>query len=180
MSQSLRSLLPNRRRQGADAVSARSRPPGGRAQPNERFAPYPTQPRGSWVTVRALASALAGLGALAIGRLRRVEVHGPSMLPALAAGDRLLVVVTRRVRPGDVVVLRDPGELERLVVKRVHRLIEGGIEVRGDNVAASRDSRDYGPVPRRLVVGRACWRYHPAGRTGRIARGLAAPAEAPP
>lgn len=95
------------------------------------------------------------------------------MLPVLMAGDRLLVVVTRRVRCGDVVVLRDPGEPERLVVKRVHQVTRGGIEVRGDNATASRDSRDYGPVSRRLVVGRACWRYHPAGRAGRIARGLA-------
>ncbi len=101
------------------------------------------------------------------------------MLPVLAAGDRLLVVVTRRVRAGDVVVVRDPAEPGRLVVKRVLRVAAGAIEVRGDNAAASRDSRDYGPVPRRLVVGRACWRYHPQGRTGRIARGLVGEATTP-
>jgi len=40
--------------------------------------------------------------------------------------------------------------------------------VLGDNRAWSTDSRSFGPVPRRAIVGRAWRRYAPAGRQGRV------------
>jgi signal peptidase I len=39
----------------------------------------------------------------------------------------------------------------------------------GDNRSASRDSRHFGPVARRTIVGRAWYRYYPLERAGRLA-----------
>ncbi|HEX2064345.1 MAG TPA: S26 family signal peptidase, partial [Acidimicrobiales bacterium] len=61
------------------------------------------------VIVAAAASAL----------LRRVEVQGDSMRPTLLAGDRLLVLRLGPVRPGDLVVVADPRQPDRRMVKRV-------------------------------------------------------------
>jgi nickel-type superoxide dismutase maturation protease len=93
------------------------------------------------------------------------------MLPALAAGDRLLVVRSPVLEPGDVVAVLDPEERGRILVKRVTRLHALEVEVRGDNEQVSRDSRRFGPVSRRDVLGRAVYRYHPPAAAGRLGRG---------
>ncbi len=108
------------------------------------------------------------LGRLHPGRPRRVTVQGDSMRPLLRPGDRLLVVPTGRWRPGEVVALRDPRDPGRLLVKRVLGVEgpDGPLTVIGDNPLASTDSRQFGPVDRRSVVGRAVYRYAPRGREG--------------
>jgi nickel-type superoxide dismutase maturation protease len=95
-------------------------------------------------------------------------VHGESMRPSLEPGDRLVVVRTRRPRPGQVVALDDPRQPGRVVVKRVAAAGDAGVTVVGDNPAASTDSRHYGPVPATVVRGRAVWRYWPESRRGRL------------
>jgi nickel-type superoxide dismutase maturation protease len=101
---------------------------------------------------------------------RRVAVVGTSMAPALAEGDRLLVLGWLRWRPGDVVALSDPVRPGLVLVKRVVSAQAGRIEVAGDNAAASRDSRDFGPVAPGAILGRAVYRYHPPERAGRVVR----------
>ena len=97
-----------------------------------------------------------------------------SMLPTLRPGDRLLVDPTayRRRLPevGDIVVLSDPEGKVRWLVKRVNRVdsVVGTVEVLGDAGAPARDSRGFGPVPIRSVVGRAYWRYFPPERRGEL------------
>ena len=113
-----------------------------------------------------MASVLLALAA--VRPVRRLEVAGPSMLPALAPGDRLAVVRGRRLRRGDLAVLADPRDSSRLVVKRVVEVDRGGVTVWGDNPAASMDSRHYGPVPPGNVWGRAVYRYSPASRRGPV------------
>lgn len=90
------------------------------------------------------------------------------MLPALEPGDRLLCGPVGRLSVGDVIVIAEPGGGGLRAVKRVAALDSAGVVVRGDNAAASRDSRAYGAVPRSAVLGRAWWRYHPAERAGRL------------
>ena len=115
---------------------------------------------------------MAAVGAVAagvaLGRLRRVEVTGDSMLPALAPGDRLLVARLGRPRPGDLVAVRDPRDPGRTVVKRVAGVSSDGYVVLGDNRARSTDSRHFGPVARAAVRGRALYRYFPEERRGRL------------
>jgi nickel-type superoxide dismutase maturation protease len=92
------------------------------------------------------------------------------MMPTLAPGDRLLVVRLGRPRPGDLVALRDPDEPARLLVKRIKARGPAGVEVRGDNEAASRDSRVFGPVAPSRLLGRAVYRYFPPAQAGRLPR----------
>lgn len=108
----------------------------------------------------AVGVAVAVVGSLVAWRPRRVVVEGASMEPALAEGDRLLVVRRRRVGPGDVVALRDPRHPSRLLVKRVTSVTGDEVMVHGDNASASTDSRAFGPVPRRALLGRVVRRYH--------------------
>ena len=90
------------------------------------------------------------------------------MQPALLPRDRLLVAQWSRVRVGDVVVFVEPDRVRTISVKRVVGVKDGWIEVRGDNLNVSRDSREFGPVPRGLVFGRAIYRYLPGTRRGRL------------
>jgi nickel-type superoxide dismutase maturation protease len=129
-------------------------------------------PRARWVVA---GLALAGAVALLASRVRRVEVAGNSMAPALLAGDRLLVVAPLgrpRPVPGDVVAVPDPRAPGRTLVKRVAAVdvVAGTVDVRGDAAADSTDSRTYGPVPLASVVGRAVWRYGPPDRSGPLRR----------
>jgi nickel-type superoxide dismutase maturation protease len=100
----------------------------------------------------------------------RVIVRDESMLPTLAPGDRLLVdrgaYVARSPRPGEIVVLTDPQEPSRWLVKRVAAIdpATGQVDVRGDATEGARDSRRFGPVPRSAIVGRAYRLYLPRSR----------------
>jgi nickel-type superoxide dismutase maturation protease len=93
----------------------------------------------------------------------RVEVVGDSMLPALAPGDRLLVLRVGRPRVGDVVAVR---LATRTIVKRLAACSPDGVTVLGDNPAASTDSRTLGPLAPSAVRGRAFYRYAPDLRRG--------------
>ena len=120
-------------------------------------------------------------------------VAGPSMLPTLQPGDRVLVdpwSYRRRVpRPGEVVLLEGPRAQPGWLVKRAACLPPGGdrfpqpgpwdglsssragIWVLGDNPDRSLDSRRFGPVPRERLVGRIFWRYWPPSRFGSLPAG---------
>jgi hypothetical protein len=137
------------------------------------------------------------LGRWARWRARRVEVHDASMAPTLRPGDRL-AVDTRAYRDrapslGEIVVLVDPDEPERWLVKRVAgvgplqlwRRASGwtsapvgagrpadaveAVEIPPGSVfvvgdAPGRDSARFGPVPRATLVGRVVRCYAPADR----------------
>ena len=87
----------------------------------------------------ALLSAVLLAAAARRARLEPMLVHGESMLPALAPGQRIAVGPVRRApRRGDVVVVRRP---EREVVKRLVglpgervRLAGGRLEIDGRHV----------------------------------------------
>jgi signal peptidase I len=122
----------------------------------------------------------------------RVVVEEPSMLPAAAPGDWLLLdpLVRRWPKPGTVVVFRDPDD-DGLALKRVAgapggtvpfsegylRLADDEAWLLADADAAAtaalgfgppRDSRVYGPVTVDRLVGRVIGRYGPRGRIGRV------------
>lgn len=90
-----------------------------------------------------------------------VTVAGESMLPALRPGDRVLVRRTRRLRPGQVVVLAYGPEW---LVKRIAAVSPGHVVVLGDNAGSSVDSRSFGAVPVGSVLGVEVRRFRsPAG-----------------
>jgi nickel-type superoxide dismutase maturation protease len=91
------------------------------------------------------------------------------MRPALQPGDRLFVLQWPRPKPGDLVVLKEPDRQLTFAVKRVARVEPNGdVVVHADNPNVSRDSREFGPVPRQLIVGRVIFRYLPGERRGRV------------
>ena len=101
--------------------------------------------------------------------LQRFVVQDTSMQPALRPGDRLIVCRWSRPAVGDLVVFVEPDRHLTLAVKRMERLeANGSLVVRGDNPNVSRDSRDYGSVPRARVLGKVIYRYLPGQRRGRI------------
>ncbi|CAF2119230.1 unnamed protein product [Brassica napus] len=119
------------------------------------------------------------------------HVQGPSMLPTLnLTGDVILAEhVSHRfgkIGLGDVVLVRSPTDPMKMVTKRVlglegHRLsffadpLVGddsvnvvvsnlyiqSLHLLGDNVHASTDSRNFGPVPYDLIEGKALLRVWP-------------------
>jgi nickel-type superoxide dismutase maturation protease len=122
-----------------------------------------------------LFSRVPGLYSLqAFACARRVTVRGPSMIPTLVPGGRLLVdrLAYRRDRPkiGDI-VLAAPRQLPGVkVIKRVAAAPTGQTLARdeywllGDNPQASTDSKEFGPVKRSDLLGRAWILYWPADR----------------
>ena len=101
--------------------------------------------------------------------LWRVAVVERSMVPALQPGDWLLVWRglragrAGRIRPGQIVVARQPGDGGLLLVKRAGREMAAGWWLTSDNPAAGAvDSRQFGAVAAAAIEGRVVLRYHRA------------------
>jgi phage repressor protein C with HTH and peptisase S24 domain len=101
--------------------------------------------------------------------LWRITVAERSMEPALAPGDWLLAwrglpgAGPPRVRPGQVVIARQPGREDFLLVKRAVRREDGGWWLESDNRdVRAIDSRAFGPVPDAAIAGRMLLRYRRA------------------
>lgn len=85
------------------------------------------------------------------------------MEPAYSSGDRLLVLRTGKLKKRNVVVLRDP-RTSRLILKRIERIEVERYFVSGDNPSESTDSRAFGPVAKKDILGKVILRY----RRGKI------------
>ena len=107
-------------------------------------------------------------------------MSGASMVSAYYDGDRLLVRYGSAVGPGDAVLARDPRDPQLVLLKRIARREGSGWWLLADNPYAPGDSRQFGAVPDRLVLGRVVMRLWPStaargrlsGLLGRAARGL--------
>lgn len=83
------------------------------------------------------------------------RVSGRSMEPALKAGQ--LVLATRRVKKlkaSDVIIFKHKG-LEK--IKRVNSIAGDDISVIGDNKNHSTDSRSFGPINSKEIIGRVIY-----------------------
>ncbi len=112
-----------------------------------------------------------------IGRLirswgARVAVEGRSMSPTLEPGDWLLAdpdgFAGARPMVGDLVLVPDPREPSRLLVKRVAEVHGHDLLVAGESPDRSADSRIFGSVEAADVEGRPWFRYWPPRRIGRV------------
>lgn len=98
---------------------------------------------------------------------------GTSMSPTLEPGDWLLVDPDafghRTPRAGELVVVPDPREPGRVLVKRVAAAdLDGRLLLAGDDRSASTDSRTFGAVAPSAVQGRPWFRVRPLSRLGRV------------
>ena len=94
-------------------------------------------------------------------------VHGRSMAPTLADGDRLLVSYAAVPAAGDVVVARFPDgtvAVKRVVERRAARSGDTGWWLLSDNLDEGVDSRHRGPVSNESVLGVVRLRLWPSPR----------------
>ncbi|CAH9100123.1 unnamed protein product [Cuscuta europaea] len=126
-------------------------------------------------------------------------VYGPSMLPTLnITGDVLLVEhvspLLGKVGPGDVVLVRATDDPRKIITKRVMgmendfvtflsepglsdgsvtvKVPKGHVWIQGDNIYASRDSRQLGPIPYGLILGKVFFRVWPPEGFGSLRQEL--------
>lgn len=82
------------------------------------------------------------------------------MAPSVSEGDAVFASSLFRPGAGDIAIVRDPEDADRLLLKRVVGIEERCCWVEGDNKGQSRDSRQFGPVPLHMVLGRV-WKIFP-------------------
>lgn len=91
-------------------------------------------------------------------RYRRYRIVGLSMQPNLMPGDDVLVETIAKknqlICVGDIVYLKHPYDLKKLICKRVTRISSQGYFLHGDCPEYSTDSRDFGWVSTSCLVGR--------------------------
>lgn len=120
------------------------------------------------LTPLAIALALAFAARTAV---RIYSIPSASMEPTLRAGDHIVVTPYHSApQRGDVIVFRAPASSDELMVKRIAGTPGDAVEagagrvvvvpagcyfVVGDNRRDSFDSRNWGVLPRELIVGRA-------------------------
>lgn len=125
--------------------------------------------------LKALSRVPGAYTLLAFLLARRVSVLGPSMLPTLHPGERILFdrLAYLRSRPQvhDIVLVAHPLRPDLRMIKRLagvpgdtidnQTLAKGQYWVLGDNSTESSDSREFGPIHRQHLLARAWLRYWP-------------------
>jgi nickel-type superoxide dismutase maturation protease len=89
------------------------------------------------------------------GRRIAFLVEGDSMAPTLKDGDTVLVDPRADINVGDIVLADHPYRSSVTILKRVAGIeADGGVTLVGDNEVASTDSRTFGPVSIKSIIGR--------------------------
>ena|SRR5215213_6727939 len=83
-------------------------------------------------------------------------VQGDSMLPILKDGDVVLVNPYAAPQTGDIVLARHPFKKSVRIIKRIKEISpEGRYFLVGDNAEESTDSRSFGTIPAKDILGKA-------------------------
>jgi nickel-type superoxide dismutase maturation protease len=99
-----------------------------------------------------------------LGKRKRFRVAGNSMLPWLPPGEEILVNLSayQKFLPqkGDLVVVTHPHHRDLTIVKRVVLVTDtGDFFLMGDNPQESTDSRFFGAVSLKLILGKVTSRF---------------------
>lgn len=90
------------------------------------------------------------------------KVEGDSMLPALKDGDLVLINPSAEFEIGDIVLARHPFKQSVKIIKRVAEILEGEKYILlGDNSDESSDSRAFGSIAAKDILGKAEARIKP-------------------
>lgn len=94
-----------------------------------------------------------------IGKRRAIRVEGDSMLPTLKNGDGILIDQDAKIGVGDIVLSKHPFKKSVILVKRVSEIDENGkYFLVGDNPSESTDSRTFGALSAKHILGKAVCR----------------------
>ncbi len=89
-------------------------------------------------------------------------IEGDSMSPTLKQGDRIFINRKAEPKSGDIVLFRHPYKKNVKAVKRLAQITEDGkYYVLGDNKFESNDSRSFGAIPAKDILGVAVCRFSP-------------------
>ena len=81
------------------------------------------------------------------------------MLPTLKDGEAVLINRRAKARAGDIILANHPFKKSVKILKRVRNFTEqGDLFLVGDNPAESTDSRTFGAVPLKYLIGKATCR----------------------
>ena len=85
----------------------------------------------------------------------RYRIEGDSMAPTLMPGDQVSVDRKAEIAAGDIVVARHPFKKNVTMIKRVREVEENGLYfLISDNSEGSTDSRSFGSVSKKLIMGK--------------------------
>jgi nickel-type superoxide dismutase maturation protease len=86
-------------------------------------------------------------------------VQGDSMLPGLKNGDVVLVDPSAELKTGDIVLARHPFKKSVQIIKRIKEISpENRYFLVGDNLEESTDSRSFGAIQAKDILGKAVCR----------------------
>lgn len=85
-----------------------------------------------------------------------LKVKGHSMESYLYSGQQVLAVGFLPIRKRDVVVFRHSSSI---FIKRVIEIKEGQYSLEGDNKNDSLDSRAFGLIEKKDIIGKVVWRF---------------------
>jgi nickel-type superoxide dismutase maturation protease len=87
--------------------------------------------------------------------LGRVKISGHSMLPIFKPGDTVLIstlpYLFSKPKIGDIIVFR---KSNKLLIKRIVKKMNKEFFVSGDNQSDSFDSKDFGVITRKDIIGK--------------------------
>lgn len=94
-----------------------------------------------------------------LGRRRGFLVEGNSMLPTLKNGDVVLINPNAKLKQGDIALAGHPYKKSTKILKRLKEFTENGdLFLIGDNTGESTDSRSFGAVPLKCLIGKVTCR----------------------
>ena len=94
-----------------------------------------------------------------LGRRRGFLVEGDSMSPTLKNGDAVLIAPKANIQMGDIVLAKHPFKQSVKMLKRIGEVDENGNYLLvGDNPSESTDSRSFGAISQKEILGKVVCR----------------------
>ena len=92
-----------------------------------------------------------------IGGFREIfKIEGNSMFQALKNGDLVLINPSAELEIGDIVLARHPFKQSVKIIKRIAEILSGEKYILlGDNLDESSDSREFGAISAKDILGKA-------------------------
>lgn len=94
-----------------------------------------------------------------LGMRRAIRVEGDSMLPNLKNGDGILIDADAKISIGDIILAKHPFKKSVIILKRLAEIDQNGnYFLVGDNPSESSDSRTFGALSAKHILGKAVCR----------------------